>query len=485
MDVSKNRFTFDIQINAINETDNPTKKEVTFILHGFDVSHNYAFIAKETAEKALPSLKGMPIVAHYKEKTSVDANDDSLGSHEVEFSRDRETGEPIVSMGTVPIGVFTEDAYITTITDKDGNEKEVVAGNGILWASRFPNVVGLLKEWVDEGITVVSSMEILYDSYKVEDGITEILNYFYEGHCVLNSQDRGEGREKVYPAYDESRLTKLVAEAVNQDKKEDGKMPKFKKVYELSHSDIRSLLYTQLESHLSEGEYSWITDVYETYFVANIYKYNSETDELEYDKYYKFDYTKGENDAISINGESKVEVQLKRDWVETTQFEQLQNEVNEKQEKLDELKSKFSELELKSKTLATEKESLEKQFNDASEKVVSLSSQVEELQPFKEKFEKVEFEKSLSEKKEFYSAKFEALNALEKFEEESVQELIEKAVFDNDEGKQATLQLNSILVDMVEVKEKVKDGEPVIREVSSKRENLVEHEDDFDSRYGL
>lgn len=482
--MSKNRHIFDIQLNAITDSDNPTKKDVEFILHGFDVSHNYAFISKETAEKTLHTLKGMPIVALYKEKTSTENNDDALGSHEVEFSRDRDTGEPIITMGTVPIGVFTEDAYITTIIDNEGNEKEVVTGKGILWASRFPNVIGLLKEWMDEGISVVSSMEILYDSYKVTEGITEILSYVYEGHCILNSSDRSENRKKVYPAYDESRLTKLVAEAIEQEIKEVEKMPKFKKVFELSHSDIRSLLYTQLESVFS-GAYSYITDVYETYFVVNVYKYD-ENDNLEYDKYYKVDYSKGENDSISINAESKAEVQLKRDWVEVTQFEKMQNELSENVSKVEELttqlnekETKISDLETQVNTVSTEKSEIEVKFNETTEKLTQLNSQVEELKPFKDQVEHEKLEKALNEKKEFYSAKFKALNAIDKFDSEEVQELVKKSINDSE----AVLQLNTMLVEMVVVEKETKTEDTVIRELSSKRENLIPTGDDFESRY--
>ena len=95
-------------------------------------------------------------------------------------------------------------------------------------------------------------MEILYDAYKVENGITEVLDYVYEGHCILNSENRGE-HNKIYPAYDVSKLTKLVAQAINQKEEEEKEnMEFFKKVYELSHNDVRSLLYKQLESFLDK-----------------------------------------------------------------------------------------------------------------------------------------------------------------------------------------------------------------------------------------
>jgi hypothetical protein len=469
--LKKKRHVFDIKLNAIQDTDNPTKKECEFILHDFELNHNGSFISKETALKSLHTLKDMPIVCKYYPVSEPGAKDDALGSHEVVLGEDRETGQPIIEFQTVPIGVFTEPAYIKTIIE-NGEEKEVVAGKGVLWASRFPNVIGLLKEWVDNGIDVVSSMEILYDSYIFKDGVEEILSYVYEGHCILNAEDRGN-HAKVYPAYDVSKLTRLVAQAVQ---KEGEKMEKFQKVYELSHSDIRSLLYGQLDPTLPEGTYSWIADVYDSYFVVELYN------EEEGGKYYKFNYTKTDN-SVSIDFDSKTEVTLKRDWIEVTEIQQMEQQLNEANQKVDDLQKQLSEAQSKLETLSTEKESLEKQFNEASDKLAALNSQIEELKPFKEKYEQEQYEKALNEKKSYYETKFKAFNALDKFESEEVQELIKKAVHENDEGKEAILQLNSMLVEMVNLEEDNQTS--AIREMASKRENLIPENDDFDSRYSI
>jgi len=479
--LEKKRHLFEIQLNSIIDTDNPTKKEVEFILHDFSVSGNYAFIAKETAEKTLPTLKDMPIVALYHEKSSPDEDDDALGSHEVNFSKqDRATGEPIITMDTVPIGVFTEDAYITTIKDEKGEDVEVVAGKGVLWASRFPNVIGLLKEWIDEGIPVVSSMEILYDSYKVEDGITEILSYVYEGHCLLNSSNRGN-HKKVYPAYDVSKLTKLVAQAMSQENIEEGeKMDKFKKVFELSHGDVRTLIYGQLDPTLAEQQYSWIAEVYDTYFIVNIDSYvEGDT----FDKFFKFNYTKDDK-GVTVDFDSKAEVFLKRNWEEVVP-EEVQTQLNEKDQTITDLQTQVSEKDTTLATLTNEKDKIEKQFNSASETLIELNETVKALEPFKAKFEAAEFEKSLSEKQEFYSAKFSMLGGEEKYKTDEVQDLVKKAVYETEEGKEAVLQLNSMLVDMVQVVTEVKPENPVVREMASRRENLIPESSDFESRYSI
>lgn len=476
------RQSFDIKLNSIQDTDNPTKKEVEFILHDFDENYNGSFIAKETALKTLHTLKDTPIVAKYYHVSTPGAKDDALGGHEVILGQDRENGDTILEFKTVPIGVFTDSAYITTIIDENGEEKEVVAGKGVLWASRFPNVVGLLKEWVDNSVDVVSSMEILYDSYLFKDGKEEILSYVYEGHAILNSEDRGN-HSKIYPAYDVSKLTRLVAQAIgqeniNQFNQEEGEKMIFKKEFELSHSDIRSGLYQVLDPTLPEGTYSYITDVYDSYFVVNLWN-----EELG-DKYYKYNYSK-ENDVVTIDFESKSEVTLKRDWIEVTQVQQMQNELDETKTKLEETQTQLNEIQTQFNAVSTEKGELENQFNEANEKLVQLNSTVEELKPFKEQYEQEQYEKALSEKKEYYSKKFEAVNAHDKFETEEIQELIVKAVNENDEGKEAILQLNSMLVDLVVAKDPQNKEEPAIREFSNKRENLIPNDDNFDSRYSI
>jgi hypothetical protein len=433
--LEKKRHVFEIQLNSITDTNNPTKKEVEFILHDFNLSHNYAFISKETAEKTLHTLKDMPIVAKYYKKSSYENNDDALGSHEMYLDTSRDTGEIIVAMDTIPIGVFTEDAYITTIKDNQGNDVEVVAGKGVLWASRFPNVVGLLKEWIDEGITVSSSMEILYDSYKVEEGITEILNFIYEGHCLLNSEERGI-HSKVYPAYDVSRITKLVAQAVEQENQSEEVVVKMEEK-ELQQEEVVKEVETEVSEEVKEEELA------------------QETTEETVEK------------------------------VIEDPVQEVSEEVSEDTDEVKELQNQLSELQGKYELLKTEKEAIETKFNESTDKLTQLNSLVEELKPFKEQVETANFEKALNEKKEFYSKKFSALNAVEKFESEEVQGLVEKAVYENEEGKNAILQLNSLLVELVEVPATPVSENPTIREFSSKRENLIPASEDFESRYSL
>lgn len=492
------RHKLNLVLNEIKQSDDPTIIPCTFIVLDYEKSGNNVIVDKDVALEGGKTLINKPIVAKYNEVEEANTKTDNFGSHEQYLGKDR-YGNLTVKSDTVPIGVFTTEGYELAV-NINGEEKKVMAADAVLWRTRFSDACDLLLEWYESGLTINTSCEYLYSNYSFQDGVEYHFSpIYFEGHAVLASENRGN-QEIVLPAYESSKLlsfneinkfNKLVAQAINQESKEEKEnMKLFKKVFELSHSDVRSLLYTQLEQILSSGEYSWISDVYDTYFIVNIYKYDSENDSLEYDKYYKFDYSRGENDSISINAESKAEVQLKRDWVEVTQFEQIQNELTEKSTKVEELSSqlndkstKITELESQVNTATTEKEKIEKQFNEATEKLTQLKTQVEELKPFRNQVEQEKLQKAVNEKKDFYSAKFKALNAIEKFDSEEVQNLIKQSVNESDEGKQAVLQLNTMLVEMVVVEKEQKSEETVIRELSSKRENLIPDGDDFESRY--
>jgi hydrogenase maturation factor HypF (carbamoyltransferase family) len=131
--------------------------------------------------------------------------------------------------------------------------------------------------------------------------------------------------------------------------------------------------------------------------------------------------------------------------------------------------------------LKSEKEALQQQFNGATEKLTLLSALVEELKPIKEQYEREKFEEVLTEKQKYFSAKFEAVKSKEIFETKEVQDLIKLSIQDNEEGKNALLQLNTMLVDLV-VTDKTLEKKP-IKELSSKVEKLIPINNSFDDRY--
>ncbi|GLI82326.1 hypothetical protein ANABIO32_00120 [Rossellomorea marisflavi] len=484
------KHTLNLVLNEIQQVNDPTILKCTFIVLDYEKSGNNAIVEKDVALEGGKTLINKPIVAKYNEADEANSPTDNFGGHEQYLGEDR-YGELTVKSDTVPIGVFTTEGYNLSVVI-DGVSREVMAADAVLWKSRFPDACDLLQEWFDSGIKINTSCEYLYSNFSFIDGI-EYHNspIYFEGHAILASEDRGDIKE-VLPAYESATLlsfneinkfNRLVAQAIDQkDDKEDENMPElFKKVCELSHGDIRSLLYSKLDASLAENEYSWISDVYETYFVANIYSFSEEN---EFDKYFKFNYSKN-GEEVEVDLESKSEVKVKRDWVEVTEVQQMQNSLEEKETKLNEIQTQLNSATEKVTALTSEKDGLLTKYNDAATKLTQLNSQVEELSPYKDQVENEKFEKALNEKKEFYAAKFKALNASEKFGEDAIQELVKKAVNEDEEGNNAILQLNTMLVDMVVLKQEKEEETPVVREVASKRENLIPTSNDFESRFSL
>ncbi|MCA1021638.1 coiled-coil domain-containing protein [Halobacillus litoralis] len=478
----ENRKTFNLALNEITSADDPTKVECNFYIIDFEKSHNNAVISKEVAMDGMAqSIINKPIVAHYNSTTSDDPNGDSFESHNVYIDEDKH-GDLAIKFDTTPIGVFTSEGYVTEIETTDG-KIEVLAADAILWKDRFAEAVELLQEWNTRGININTSCEILYSNYEVKDGVEHIKSpIYFSGHAVLNSEERGD-QPVVLPAYDSSRLAsfnevkefnRLVASAIQhkENDKEGETMPtKFKKVFELSHSDVRSQIYKVLDPQLNENEYSWLVDVYDNHFVVEIVTDDAENFSVDF---YKFSYAK-ENDQVSIDMDSKQKVMEKREWVELEEVQNMQAQLSAKEK---ELKTLQSEKE----TVQDEKEQAVKQFNEASDKLVSLNEKLEGLQEIEKQYNKEQFEKQLKEKKELFSAKFEALGAKEKFDSEEVQELIEKAVSEDS----AVFQLNAMIVELIQAKEdEPEEAQTQYVQHSSKRENLVPEDEDFDSRYSI
>ena len=384
------------------------------------------------------TINNKPISTKYFKSTSSVIQNDRLGTHEQKVGVNRD-GEEVIVTDTYPIGHFVTDGYYGEF---DG--KEVLMADAVGYVEHFPDVFALLQEWVDNGIQVNTSCEYYYRNFEMIDGVEHIKSpIVFSRHVVLNSERRG-GIGIVDGAYSDSQLLSInmqkswnevlqkdveLLQAKNSKEEEGERMTDmFKKVCELSHDNIRSKIYEELRKVQPTEEYndSWINEVYDTRFILYFYQD---------DKYVEVPYTKTEND-VEINYEAKVEVQ--RDWVAVSnQLEEMTQSVNSLTEELESVKAEKVELEVS--------------VNEASEKLISLNARVEELSEIEKAVNEEKLEKAINEVKEKFEIKFKALNALEKFESEEVQALIEKSVSD----ESAIVSINSMLIDLIELKEEV------------------------------
>lgn len=496
-----------LQLNAISSVeDDPTLTRLQFVILDFDVSGNKQIVSEELAIEASPTLRLKPLMCQYFKTTDYDEKNDHFGTHGEYVTKDR-NGNDIIATNTIAIGTTNETGgYIGTIIDENGNEKSALLADFFIWNDKNPDIVALIQEMWDAGIPLKSSCEYLYRNYEVKDGIQYIQSpLIFTGHVILNSGENGTGI--VSPAYNSSQLVsfnqkweKAISQAIlnqnslnenkeidinknNNSQKEENLVEEnklYKALCELSHGDIRWKIMTELSKTMTADEFNsvWLSqyDVFDTYFIFE--RYFDDTYH-----YYKATYTKTDTE-VTVDMESIEEVKRETVW---TTVENMQNAINEIQVKLNDANTQLNTIseDLKSanatiETLNSEKETLTTQFNSATETITSLNSQVEEMKPIVEQFNAESVEKALNEKKEYYEAKFKAVNGLDTYNTEEVQELLQKSINSSEEGKDAILSLNSKLVDLVQLKVE----EPFeVKQLSSKNEKLIPISTDFDSRY--
>jgi len=493
-----------LQLNNISSVDNdPSLLKLTFSILDFNVSGNNQIVSKELAIEAAPSLKLKPLVCQYNETTDYQNQNDHFGSHGVIKKKNR-YGKDIITTNSIVIGTSNETGgYLGTIKDNNGNETEVLMCDFYLWLDKYQDIANLINEMWEAGIPLKSSCEFVYKNYKVENGISYILSpLIFLAHCILKSNEHDLG--VIEPAYDSSQLVsfnqrwnKAISQAVEEQQnynhnslnkdvdinilqKEENTLKEnlfFKSLCELSHGDIRSQIMTELSKTMTADEFKYVFvsnwTIYDNYFVYENY---------EGDKYvtYKVNYSKTDTE-VSIDLASKVKVERDFIWVEV---KTMQTSVNELNVKIDELTTQLNTANETITTIKDEKQALEIKYNESANTIVTLNSKIDEMQPIVETYNTEQINKAINEKKEYYSTKFKAVNAVEKFDSEEVQNLIGLSINDNEEGKDAILSLNSILVDLVELKiDSTKNQE--IKEFSSKQEKLIPIKTDFDSRYGF
>jgi len=355
------------------------------VLYTGDNRNNSSF-TKDVIETALPSIFNIPIVGEFVEQQ------EDFGGHggKIEISED----EIKFVQTTKPYGVVPESAevYWETFEDNGVEHEYLVVDGCYLWTGRYEEAQSVIENGKGQ------SMEIEVESGEFNNNdVFEITSFNFSALCILG--------DEVEPCFEGANVTssfnlnkedfkqqfnqmikELKFSLEDQSNKGGEKMgDKMKKVFELSHSDIRSKLYQQLDATLSENQFSWIVDVYESYFIVEI----ETMDDEKFDwKFYKYDFTKNENDEVEINLDSPVEVQEDRNWVEVSQYESLKQQYEE--EKNQEVGKVQTELE----ELQTQYQNLEEETNDLRE--FKQNKQTEERQVAEEElFEK--FSKTLEE----------------------------------------------------------------------------------------
>ena len=168
-----------------------SKARVTVMHHG--ENPNRSSFDKWDVEKAVPSLKNIPIVGYFSEE------DENFGGHE--RSLVVEDDKLVVKTKTVPIGVVPESAVFSweNIVDKDGIQREyLVIDNALIWNRDEKLVSALATD--DFG----QSMEITVNEYYNHNGIDYITDFYFTALCVLGIDKNGAGY--VRPAFNDAKV---------------------------------------------------------------------------------------------------------------------------------------------------------------------------------------------------------------------------------------------------------------------------------------
>lgn len=489
-----------ISFNSIKENpSDPSLLDVKMIICDFKPSYNKQCITQEVCEQYMHTLVDKRIVCKY-----ISADDnlgvDSLKDHAEYLTEDKD-GNQSIETDTIACG-FIKKVYIDDFTDENGTTEKVLYAEGVLWNDeKYRKITSLLKDWIERGIKVNSSCEYLYPKCEVVDGIEYPSQLLFTGHCILNSEERGEV-DVVEGAYDVSQilslndknawntalnsLNKIVNNKEVKDVEKNNIMfEMLKSTNAISASGFRWRIYNALEKVMLAEEYNnmYLSD-YDIYPTEGYFMYETYVSDLGCYKLFKATFTVGEDDTVAVDYEGKQEMEYKCDLVPV---EDLKQSLNDKET---ELAKKVAELETVSNELGVLKESLnaketeikgikeekvgvETKLNEQAELVISLNSKVQELEgnievmkPIVEAHEKAEFEMAFNSAKETYREKFDKVGALEIFEDDDTQELIRKSV--NSTTNEYKAQLNQLIIDNIKTTIKVEEeSEPMVKSINS------------------
>lgn len=155
-------------------------------------NRNFSIISKETFEKMIPSLYGIPIVGEWKEEK------EDFGTHggKIEIS---DEGIKYIET-TKPYGFVDSSATVQweNVEEEDGTVNEYLTTTAFLWTNRYPEVLKVLENKNHQ------SMEInVFDGeYSEEEpDYFELLDGEFSALCILG--------EDVTPAFESAKISQF------------------------------------------------------------------------------------------------------------------------------------------------------------------------------------------------------------------------------------------------------------------------------------
>ena len=395
----------------LSENSNPDSYIAKFIICDFGRNKNGVALDRNTIENWMSTLKNKPLVG--KIKMRYDGEYDFTGHNVREVEKVDENGNKYreVEFDTEAFGTFF-DVAIETI-----NDKEYIVASCEIW-KRFTKACEIIVNRIQEG-SLSTSWEISVEksTQGIIDGLmTKIIQAGrFIGHCLLG--------KNVSPAYDSSGLLEIAstnydmefAEALSQDILSQG-LDKENEAKE--ENNLQSNIETQVaEENVEETVVE--TPVADTTESSTETEVTENKDETEVSQLTEYDLRKKICEAcrakldkwcwISFHFPVEKEVWLEVDGREseldfvrmTYTVENDTITVSDPEDvkltvSIADVNTKIAELEAE---VSTKDEAIIK----SGEEIARLKTEISELSPFKEKFEKAEqerIENELKEKKE-------------------------------------------------------------------------------------
>jgi hypothetical protein len=377
--LTENKFLLDTSIIEIASV-NSTTRDITMLVHILDEPNgNNLQFNEEYTNLCMNTLIDKPVVCEYY------PTQNDFGDHAVFYSEDG------IELRTIAVGTINKvwiDNYIV-----NNETKRALFANATIWAYKYPQIMECIEELNSLNI-LKTSVEVEVMTYLYNSDVRIAKEYTYLANCILSPlvmpADSNAGvinvfQREVASAIKESSLEKGGRD-VSDVEFNNGKEIKFHfEANDLSHDDIREQLWASFNDQKDDGGYTiyeyWIAEVFIDYVI--VCDWND-------GKYYKFNYTV-ENNTVSVDKESKVEVVSTWIEVDTPEVATLQEEIAQKDSIITELNAQIeqlnAELVTKDQALAMNQTEANEKIIKLGENIVSLQEQVASLLPIKEAHE--------------------------------------------------------------------------------------------------
>ena len=317
--LDKIKFEANIDVKSIEKLNSEFSIAKAYIMYHGD-NRNNSSMSKEVVEKALPTIYNVPVIGEFIEKK------EDFGGHGGKIIISGEGIEYVQT--TVPFGVLPESANPRweMITHEDGEEKEYLVADIILWSGRYKELDVTIEEYSQQ------SMEINIGKGDFnQDGVFVIDEFEFSALCLLGLD--------VEPCFEES---KIVTYSIDEFKTE---MDLFMSRYKEFKNERKELVMEDLKEFEVETSDEVVESQETEETVADV-----ETEE-------KFEENSNTEETVEV-AEETVEETTEEVFEET-----VESDTNEETQVEEDYKVLYEDLKLEFDTLKADNEKVVEELN--------------------------------------------------------------------------------------------------------------------------